>query len=80
MANFSVILAAAGKSSRFHDPAFKKPYVELSQKPVWLHSATRFFNRDDVKQLIVVIAKEDFQMFSDKFATHMKQQTNRFEH
>jgi 2-C-methyl-D-erythritol 4-phosphate cytidylyltransferase len=71
MANFSVILAAAGKSSRFNDPAHKKPYIHLNQKPVWLHSAERFMNRDDVGQLIVVIAKEDQAMFSREFAANV---------
>lgn len=67
MATFSVILAAAGKSSRFQDPANKKPFVTLHQKAVWLHSAQRFWNRDDVKQLIVVIAEEDQESFQQRF-------------
>lgn len=73
MATFSVILAAAGKSSRFQDPVNKKPYVELDQKAVWLHSAERFLNRDDVKQLIVVIAEEDREPFDKRFGRDVEQ-------
>lgn len=71
MGKFSVILAAAGKSSRFNNPAYKKPYINLNQKPVWLHSAERFMNRDDVKQLIVVIAEEDRESFTTKFGANV---------
>ncbi len=67
MATFSVILAAAGKSSRFADPIQKKPYIDLHQKAVWLHSAERFKNRDDVKQVIIVIAEEDKELFMIRF-------------
>ena len=55
MASFAVILAAAGKSSRFKDPHYKKPFAVLANRAVWLHSAEKFVNRDDVKQLILVI-------------------------
>ena len=72
MANFSVILAAAGRSSRFNDPAFKKTYINLNQKAVWLHSAERFLNRDDVQQLIIVIAQEDKESFSLKFGSDVE--------
>lgn len=71
MAKFSVILAAAGKSSRFNDPKNKKTFVELHQKPVWLHSALRFKNRDDVHQIIVVIAAEDRSEFEKRFAAEI---------
>ena len=56
MATFSVILAAAGKSSRFRDKNYKKPFAPLADRAVWLHSAEKFLNRDDVKQLILVIS------------------------
>lgn len=69
MATFSVILAAAGKSSRFQNPVDKKPFVMLNDKAVWLYSAERFLNRDDVKQLIVVIAKEDQESFLHRFGS-----------
>jgi 2-C-methyl-D-erythritol 4-phosphate cytidylyltransferase len=71
MSRFAVILAAAGKSSRFHDPHYKKPYAPLGNRPVWLHSAEKFVNRDDVKQLIVVISPEDRELFQTKFGANV---------
>ena len=46
MSKFAVILAAAGKSSRFKDKNYKKPFVPLANRAVWLHSAERFLGRD----------------------------------
>ncbi len=71
MAQFSVILAAAGKSSRFRDKHYKKPFAPLADRAVWLHSAERFLNRDDVKQLIMVISPEDRDEFDSKFAANV---------
>ena len=42
MAKFAVILPAAGRSSRFHDRSYKKPFAPLANKAIWLHSAERF--------------------------------------
>ncbi len=71
MATFAVILPAAGKSSRFHDKHYKKPFVPLENRAVWLHSVDRFLNRDDVKQVILVIAREDQESFQQKFAANV---------
>ena len=71
MATFAVILPAAGKSSRFHDKHYKKPFAPLEDRAVWLHSAERFLNRDDVKQTIVVIAPEDREEFYSKFGANI---------
>ncbi len=71
MATFSVILAAAGKSSRFRDKNYKKPFAPLADRAVWLHSAEKFLNRDDVKQLILVISPEDRETFDAKFAANV---------
>ncbi len=67
MAKFAVILPAAGKSSRFRDPLYKKPFVSLDNRAVWMHSADRFLARDDVKQLILVISPEDRDEFHARF-------------
>ena len=56
MSTFAVILPAAGQSRRFHDKAYKKPFAPLGGRAVWLHSAERFMNRVDVKQVIVCIS------------------------
>ncbi len=71
MAQFAVILPAAGQSSRFNDKNYKKPFAPLANKPVWLHSAERFLARDDVKQLIVVISSEDREQFTFKFGANV---------
>ena len=71
MANFAVILPAAGKSSRFRDKNYKKPFAPLDNRAVWLYSAEKFLHRDDVKQLIIVISPEDQEYFSFKFAANV---------
>jgi 2-C-methyl-D-erythritol 4-phosphate cytidylyltransferase len=71
MASFAVIIAAAGRSSRFADKNYKKPFVPLADRAVWLHSAERFMNRDDVKQTIVVIPAEDRELFDMKFGANV---------
>ena len=71
MATFAVILAAAGKSTRFKDKHYKKPFAPLDNRAVWLHSAERFLNRDDVKQLLLVISPEDQEYLEMKFAANI---------
>jgi 2-C-methyl-D-erythritol 4-phosphate cytidylyltransferase len=71
VSSFAVILPAAGKSSRFKDPSYKKPFAPLENRAIWLHSAEKFVNRDDVKQLIVVINAEDREAFDTKFSANV---------
>ena len=71
MAKFAVILPAAGRSSRFQDKHYKKPFAPLADRAVWLHSAERFLNRSDVVQVILVIAPEDREDFNFKFAANV---------
>ena len=71
MAKFAVILPAAGRSSRFHDKSYKKPFVPLANKALWLHSAERFLGRSDVVQTILVIAPEDRADFKFKFSANI---------
>ena len=71
MAKFAVILPAAGRSSRFQDPHYKKPFAPLAGRAMWLHSAERFLGRDDVVQTIIVIAAEDRAQFNFKFAANV---------
>ena len=71
MASYSVILAAAGKSTRFHDKHYKKTFAPMAGKAVWLYSAERFLNREDVKQLIVVIGAEDREEFQLRFGANI---------
>ena len=69
--SYAVILPAAGKSSRFHDKHYKKPFAVLANRAVWLHTAERFLNRNDVKQVIVVIAPGDQEAFQEKFGANV---------
>ena len=71
MPKFAVILPAAGRSSRFKDPTYKKQFAILGGRAVWLYSAERFLNRDDVLQTILVISPEDREYFSFKFASNV---------
>jgi 2-C-methyl-D-erythritol 4-phosphate cytidylyltransferase len=71
MATFAVILPAAGQSRRFHDKAYKKPFAPLGGRAVWLHSAERFMNRADVKQVIVAIGADDRDFFNLKFGANI---------
>ena len=71
LSQFAVIIAAAGRSSRFGDRAYKKPFAMLGAKAVWLHSAHLFHERPDVGQVIVVIAEEDQAHFNQFFASNV---------
>lgn len=71
MAKFAVILPAAGKSSRFRDKNYKKPFAPLANRAVWLYSAERFLNRNDVAQVILVISPEDRDDFNFRFAANV---------
>jgi 2-C-methyl-D-erythritol 4-phosphate cytidylyltransferase len=71
MASFAVILPAAGKSQRFGDKNYKKPFAPLAGRAVWMHAAERFVNRPDVRQLILVVAAEDRAPFDEKFAANV---------
>lgn len=71
MSTYAVILPAAGRSSRFRDKHYKKPFAPLENKAVWLHAAEKFLSRDDVKQVILVISPEDREEFQSKFAANV---------
>ncbi|REJ73034.1 MAG: 2-C-methyl-D-erythritol 4-phosphate cytidylyltransferase [Planctomycetota bacterium] len=79
MSRFAVILPAAGGSRRFgrraNDPLTgqrsKKPFVELKGRPVWVRAAEVFANRDDVAQLLIVIAPDDVEFFKEKFQANL---------
>ncbi len=68
MKDISVILAAAGKSTRFGDVFQKKVYAILNNRAVWLHAADAFLEHPRVGQLILVIDAEDREYFDEKFA------------
>lgn len=67
----AVILAAAGKSTRFRDPFSKKVFTLCSGKPVWQHSAQLFADHPRVAQIIMAIAPEDREVVQEKFAGNL---------
>jgi 2-C-methyl-D-erythritol 4-phosphate cytidylyltransferase len=71
VAKFAVILPAAGRSSRFKDKNYKKPFMPMANKAVWLYSAERFLSRDDVVQTILIISAEDRADFISKFGANI---------
>lgn len=71
MSSFAVILVAAGKSTRFGDAHYKKPFAMLADRAVWLHSAERFQACKDVAQTIVVIAEEDREDFMRRYGANL---------
>jgi len=71
MPTFGVILAAAGQSSRFQDAHYKKPFAPLAGRPVWMHSAEKFLERDDVKQVVIVVSPDDREAFLEKFSANL---------
>lgn len=71
MAKFAVILPAAGQSSRFKDKSYKKPFAPLANRAVWLYSADRFLNRDDVVQVILIISAADREDFNFRFGANV---------
>lgn len=70
MPQFAVILLAAGQSSRFKDRE-KKPYANLDGRAVWLRSLELFAVRDDVAQIVIVIAAEDRELFFRRYQANV---------
>lgn len=71
MKDIAIILAAAGKSSRFKDPYSKKVFTLASGKPVWQHSAQLFSEHPRIGQIIMAIAPEDKELVQEKFAGNL---------
>src|SRR5213594_4260392 len=70
MAQFAVILPAAGKSTRFRDKE-KKPFATLDGRAVWLRSAELFVTRSDVSQCIIVVSPEDQETFRRRYSANL---------
>ncbi|MEO1495694.1 MAG: 2-C-methyl-D-erythritol 4-phosphate cytidylyltransferase [Planctomycetota bacterium] len=66
MARFAVLILAAGRSTRFGDENYKKPFIPLAGRAVWMHSVERFRGRADVCQVIVVVSPDDREDFERK--------------
>lgn len=71
MKDIAIILAAAGKSTRFRDPFFKKVFTLASGKPVWQHSAQLFAEHPRVAQIIMAISPEDKELVQEKYSGNL---------
>jgi 2-C-methyl-D-erythritol 4-phosphate cytidylyltransferase len=70
MATFGVILPAAGQSSRFRDKE-KKPFVNLDGRAVWLRTVEHFVTRKDVALCVIVVNKDDQEMFRRRYTANI---------
>lgn len=71
MSGFTVILPAAGKSTRFKGFQRRKPFVELKGRPIWVRTAEHFINRADVSETLLVVSPEDLEWFRDTFKANL---------
>ena len=70
MNKISVIIAAAGNSTRF-GASEKKTYAMLGGIPVWVRSVQFFASHPQVKQIIVAISPADETYFTDRFQSEI---------
>ncbi len=68
MKKIAVIICAAGASARFGGDK-KKPFVEVAGRPAFLRSIDFFANREDVKQIILAIGREDEELVTVKWGS-----------
>jgi len=75
----AVIICAAGESSRFGGSrgspfggGSKKPFVDVAGRAVFIRSIELFANRDDVKQILLAISKEDQELVEIKWGANLK--------
>jgi 2-C-methyl-D-erythritol 4-phosphate cytidylyltransferase len=57
----AVIICAAGASSRFGGRR-KKPFMDVGGRAAFLYSVELFSARDDVKQILLAIPKEEEEL------------------
>lgn len=67
MPNFALILAAAGRSSRFGPSDLKKPFLELNGRAIWLRALDAFTGRPDLAQVLISLSPEDLGWFQTHF-------------
>ena len=69
--NIAAIICAAGASRRFGGKR-KKPFVDVVGRAVFLRSVELFADRDDVKQILLAVAREDEELVSVKWGANLK--------
>ncbi len=68
--NVAVIICAAGSGSRFGG-ARKKQFTDVGKRAAFLRSVEFFADRDDVKQILLAIPKEDEEIVSVKWGANL---------
>ena len=71
MANVAVIICAAGASSRFGGKK-KKPFTDVAGRAAFVRSIEFFDSRDDVKQILLAIPKEDEELVKIKWGANLQ--------
>ncbi|MFM8478795.1 MAG: 2-C-methyl-D-erythritol 4-phosphate cytidylyltransferase [Planctomycetaceae bacterium] len=71
MPKFSVVIPAAGSSSRMTGFQKKKPFLDLRGRPVWVRTAEHFMGRSDVCQVILVVAPDDLTWFRETYRPNL---------
>jgi 2-C-methyl-D-erythritol 4-phosphate cytidylyltransferase len=69
--NVAVIICAAGPGKRFGGKR-KKQFTDVSGRAVFLRSVEIFAGRDDVKQILLGISKEDDEIVQIKWGASLK--------
>lgn len=69
--NVAAIICAAGAGSRFGGKR-KKAFVDVAGRAVFLRSVEIFADRDDVKQVLLGIAKDDEELVNVKWGPNLK--------
>ncbi len=70
MAKVSVIIAAAGDSTRFGGKV-KKPFANLNGRAVFLRTIERFVNHPQVCQIILAVGPDDIEMVKTKYGPNL---------
>ena len=78
MQRLAVVLAAAGRSSRFlaesggvDDLLSRKPFIQLNGQPVWLYSARLMRAIDQVGPIVVLVPAGESEKFISCFAEEL---------
>lgn len=70
MPSFAVIIPAAGAGKRFGGDV-KKPFAQIDNRPVFIRSIELFITRPDVKQVILTVSPDDYDVVREKYAANI---------
>ena len=71
VANVSVIIPAAGLSLRMKADK-RKPYIVIGEKPIIFHTLEKFSRLQTIKEIILVVNKEDVSSVIEKWSDTLK--------